>query len=222
MKRLIFASLIILAGVSASQAVTVSSTTRSLNGTPPLRVEPNESFIYSIGSSTFTGKINLQRSRNLQNWEPVGISTTNHVSGAFTDTFYNDERVSYYRWQASTITAGQFDTTLTDSQDLVAETKNHKKVPILQVFDDELKVLGALTVTGAGTFGSGSFTTIDASTSTSAPTQSTAPRSATVGVTPTHQWQFIINTTDSEVCLATGTTNTTWVKVSTPSQACAH
>ena len=55
---------------------------------------------------------------------------------------------------------------------------------------------------------------------------STAPRdtSSSVGITPTAAGQLVFNSTDNELCLSTGTTRFTWVRVSsgTATTACAH
>lgn len=52
---------------------------------------------------------------------------------------------------------------------------------------------------------------------------STAPRSATVGVTPPSAGSLIFNSTDGELCLSTGVTKNTWVRVSSETvTACLH
>lgn len=52
---------------------------------------------------------------------------------------------------------------------------------------------------------------------------STAPRSATVGVTPPAAGALIYNSTDKELCMSTGTTASTWVQVSSAAvSACQH
>jgi hypothetical protein len=76
-----------------------------------------------------------------------------------------------------------------------------------------LTVSGALTTSGALT-ASGAFTVYS----------STAPRDSGVGVTPPAAGSLIYNSTDKELCMSTGTTLSTWVRVSISSatQACLH
>lgn len=76
-------------------------------------------------------------------------------------------------------------------------------------------IVGNVTITGNLTPSGTSYFTI---------VGSTAPRdtSATIGITPTAIAQLVWNTTDKELCVSTGVTRFTWVKVSTPSAACAH
>lgn len=138
MKRL-FAFIALMLLGSAAYAVTVSSTTASLTGTPPLYLHPRESLTYTV-SGTFTGRTEIQKSRNLQVWEPVGISTTNNAGGTFTGVIFNDNYPGYFRFQASTITAGSFVTELRDNDDQVAQMNNRKGVPTVRFFDDTMRL----------------------------------------------------------------------------------
>lgn len=76
-------------------------------------------------------------------------------------------------------------------------------------------VVGNVTVSGNLTVSGTSYYTI---------VGSTAPRdtSATIGITPTAIAQLVWNATDKELCVSTGATRFTWVRVSTPTVACAH
>jgi hypothetical protein len=152
MRKILIALALLLAPALAS-AVTVSSTTASTNGTPPLLLQPKESLTYTE-AGTFTGRIELQKSKNLINWEPLAISTTNNAGGTFTGVIYNDETPTYYRWKGSTITAGSFVTTLADNDDLVAQFNNLKGVPVLKLHDETIRTdyrinTGGLTIESA-------------------------------------------------------------------------
>ncbi len=78
---------------------------------------------------------------------------------------------------------------------------------------------GALTVTGASSLG-----TVTASTASFTIRQSTAPSSsnAAVQLTPVGIGELVLNWTDKEVCVATGTSRLQWVKIATPTAACGH
>ncbi len=137
MKR-ILVTLVLLLAVTSAHAVTVSSTTASLNGTPALLLQPNESLTYKI-TGTFTGRIVLQKSRNQQAWTPLDISTTNNAGGIYTGVVSNDDHPYYFRWQASTITAGSFVTELTDNDDFVKQEVGLKKAPVLKIHDESVR-----------------------------------------------------------------------------------
>jgi hypothetical protein len=76
-----------------------------------------------------------------------------------------------------------------------------------------IAITGALTTTGAIT-PSGAFVVY----------ASTAPRSATVGVTPPTAGAIIYNSTDKELCMATATNSGAWIRVSISSTpaVCLH
>lgn len=74
---------------------------------------------------------------------------------------------------------------------------------------------GNVTISGSLTTSGTSYFTIQ---------QSTAPRSTTVGLTPTSVGQFVYNSTDNELCVSTGITKFTWMNISstTARVPCSH
>lgn len=139
MKRLIVAFAFMLMG-GLAHAVTVSSTSAAMGGRPPLYLFPSESLSYSE-TGDFTGRIEIQRSFDGINFEPIGISTTNNEAGTFSGEVYNGDKAAYFRWYVSTVTAGSFTSQLSDRDDLYGEFTNTKGVPVIQLHDETTRFL---------------------------------------------------------------------------------
>lgn len=148
MKNLIKALFVVAALFSPLKAAVISTTTANAGPQAVISLNSNESLTYSI-SGTFTGTAIIESSRDMTNWRPVGISTTNNSGSTLVGTIYAGPNPNNYRWNGTTITAGSFVYTMSDNDDFVAEQLNNKKVPVTQTYDDSFRVLGDITVTGS-------------------------------------------------------------------------
>ncbi len=147
MKKII-AALAIMLGLSAPlMAITISTTTAGIAPTTALLLQKNESLDWSI-SGTFTGVTRIEKSIDGTNFAPVGISTTNNAVSTLTGTLYSGAGIGFYRWNASTITAGSFVYSMSDNDDFVTEQLNNKNVPITQTYDDTFRINGGQVVSG--------------------------------------------------------------------------
>lgn len=143
MKKIIGA-LLIIAGLSTPLiAATVSTTTALAGPSDALLLQKNETLTYTI-TGTFTGEAFIEKSVDMTNWAPVGISTTNNAGGTVTGTLYSLNKVSLFRWNGSTITAGAFIFTLADNDDFVSEQLNNKHIPVTQTYDESFRINGSL------------------------------------------------------------------------------
>lgn len=130
----------------AMAAVTISSTTALDTKTPALKLQRHESAAWSVTGGA-TGTIHLERSENLIQWESLGSSTTQGVVN-WSGTVYSGENSYLYRFRVATITASSYITQLSDQDDFVTQVKNNKGIPILDIYDDSLRVYGQIYETG--------------------------------------------------------------------------
>ena len=214
MKRLAL-TLGILLSVSmanaASFSASITSTTFAANSpTVALRISGNETASYSV-SGAFTGTLYMEKSRDNIRWERIAVSTANNVSGSYTGIVYGEAFPEWLRFRVSTITVGTITASIYDNDDFVSDIKNLKGDSVVSFYDETVRITGGVQATSTSNL-NGYFSIL----------QSTAPRSSTVGVTPPAAWTLIANTTDNELCVSTGATASTWVRVSTPTAACQH
>jgi len=131
---------------AATVTVTIASTTASkVSG--PLLMQKGEAFDYTV-TGTATGTVILEKSVKGLQYDPTGTSVRNIWGSTSTASVYTDG-TAYFRFRVSTITAGSFVLTLADTDDFVQSFKNHKNQNILNLYDDSVRVPGALYVTGA-------------------------------------------------------------------------
>jgi len=141
------AALLWLAGASASEAVTISSTTAADTATPPIQLQVGESATWSVAGLS-TGTIALQRSRDMATWDVVATSVT-AGNIAWSGTVRAESRATFFRFQVSTITVGQvYITQIADVDDPVQTIANHKGLPVVQINDESMRVAGNFESTG--------------------------------------------------------------------------
>lgn len=148
-----------LSAFAATVSVTITSQTLTTPGAS-LYLNKNESLTYAL-TGTATGFILLEKSFNASNFAPTGISVTGSGPVSATGKLYSGSQSTYYRWRASTMTAGatgtgSFVTSLYDNDDVVQEFKNNKGIPIVIISDDSTAISGTLTAS------SGTITNLNA------------------------------------------------------------
>lgn len=113
-------------------------------------VNDKDSISYAI-TGTFVATVVLERTRDLQTWEPVltksttatGTYTAEHPGGAS----------SLYRWRCSAYTSGTVTCTQVDVASVIKTFLDASGAVIVSITEAGQDVTGALTVSGAGTFG---------------------------------------------------------------------
>ena len=145
-RSFLIACALLVAGVSASHAVIISSVTASITPTASLLLHPKESLTYTL-SGTFTGRAVLEKSDDGTNYELV-LSSTNNSNATKTGVVFADRHPTYYRWRGSTITAGSFVFGLRDNDDLVDELHNRKGEVLIKYTDDGVQIKGNLSSQG--------------------------------------------------------------------------
>lgn len=132
-----------------AKAVTVTDTISSTSLTgQSLLLMKNESLTYSL-TGTCTGTILIEKSENARDYRSVGVSVTGTGSVSSSGKLYSGDRVTYFRWRASTVTAGSFTAVLYDNDDVVQEFKNNKNFPIVLIDDGGVTVSGTLVASSA-------------------------------------------------------------------------
>lgn len=153
MKKIFAVALLTMCGlVGKSQAAfvtkTISSTTfvSGFAASDVLALNPRESMAYTLRGGA-TGTIHLEMSIDGgSNYTVIFSSVNNGPTGLRSGIEFAGERVTFYRFRASTMTAsGSFVVTLEDLDDYVGELRNNKKVPSV-LFTDERVILPKITL----------------------------------------------------------------------------
>lgn len=177
-----------------SQAVIISVTITSQTITTPgasLLLNKNESLTYTL-TGTATGQILIEKSLDGTNYSAAGVSVTGSGPVSTTGTLYSGDKNTYFRWRASTMTAGpsgSFVATIYDNDDVVQEFKNNKGVPIFIISDDKTLINGGLVATSA------TFTIVNASGGTQTDTTLSGAITVASGSTMTFSGTRIAGTT---------------------------
>lgn len=150
-KTLAVAAILLGAAYIPAKAVTVSATISSTTIATPsgsLMLNKNESLTYTL-TGTATGQIRIEKTETGDNWAPTGIAVTGAGVVSATGKLYSGDRTTFYRWRASTMSAGSFVVTLYDNDDVVQEFKNNKNIPIVVITDDALTVSGTVVASSS-------------------------------------------------------------------------
>lgn len=145
-RRSLFIAALSLVGLSGlAWAASVGTTFVASGTTSALRLERKESLGYYI-SGTFTGTVYLERSFDAVNYAPVpAVTVTNNTGGRNTGVVRTDDSAAYFRFRASTITAGSMVVRLDDRPDFVSEVTNLKREPVVKYYDNNVQFASILT-----------------------------------------------------------------------------
>ncbi len=132
---------------AASVTAVISSNTISISSVTIL-LQPHESLSYSLGGVA-TGTIRIERTETGENWTPIsGVSFTGAGLVSQSGTLASGDRSAYYRWKATTMTAGGFVATIADNDDFVSESKNRKGKSTFQLYDETVRIYANENVYG--------------------------------------------------------------------------